>query len=60
MGRRIWLPSGTHSDRPSSPGMSREETKGKAETFIKTEKSAYIMMNASALVLLVLEEAGRR
>ena len=53
------MPSGTHSDRPSSPSMTREETKGKAETFIKTEKSAYIMMNASALELLVLEEAGR-
>lgn len=53
------MPSGTHIDRPSSPGMPREETKGKAETFVKTGKSAYVMMKASAPVLLVLEEAGR-
>lgn len=54
------MPSGTHIDRPSSPSMSREETKGKAETFIKTGKSAYVMMKARAPILLVLEEASRR
>lgn len=54
------MPSVTHIDRPSSPGMSREETKEKAETFIKTGKSAYIMMNTSTPALLVPEEAGRR
>lgn len=49
----------THVDRPRILDMFREQTKGKAESFIKTEKSAHVVMKAGSSVLLVYEEAGK-
>lgn len=39
--------------------MFREQTKGKVESFIKTGKSVHVIMKASLLAPLVLEDAGK-
>lgn len=55
----MWLPSGTHIHRAGSLAMFREQTKGKVESFIKTGKSVHVIMKASSLAPLVLEDVGK-